>query len=183
VSDAVSGNLTVLMTFSGGIPPGSPLTPENIPVDVYVTPHELREHEDQFPDVMALLVQTFVHKMAIPHAMRFRERGLHWGFINENSNSLTAMPSLPTWNPWPDPPYPLTTCTPTTHQTMTGWPWHEIPPTVVNILHTVFPAISPAVLLPTSDVVSTDQEDSDELDWFKSSAVHAELDAIEHKAL
>src|SRR6266481_7428527 len=82
-SNLVGCNLSVLLTTSGRLIPGTYVTPENVAVDVYVTPWELCHHEATFEEVVSVLTQIFIAKMAILHCHEVRCCGTLYGFVKE----------------------------------------------------------------------------------------------------
>ena len=134
-------NLSVLLTTSGRLIQGTEVTLDNIALDVYVTPRELRHHEAAFEEAVSILTQMFIAKMAIPHCHEVRCHGTLYGFVKENSNPHWIL-TLPCRNPWPTPPVPYTNLSQKTYKTIPGWPPHAIGDRVLPFLESVFPAVA-----------------------------------------
>ena len=140
-SDLVGCNLSVLLTTSGRLIPGTEVTLEDIALDVYVTPQELCHHEAAIEEAVSILTQILIAKMAIPHCHEVRCCGTLYGFVKENSNPHWIL-TLPCCNPWPTPPVPYTDLSQKTHQTIPSWPPHAIGDCVLPFLKSVFPAVA-----------------------------------------
>lgn len=69
----MDGGITVLL-HSQGFKPSAKLCTENITVEVYVSPHELSEGNQQISEDVAFLVQDFGNKIVAPHIHRFLSR-------------------------------------------------------------------------------------------------------------
>lgn len=50
------------------------IVPENLTIDVYVSPRELSEGGQKFSELVALIVQDFGANLAVPHLRRFQDR-------------------------------------------------------------------------------------------------------------
>lgn len=71
--DSVDGGISLLL-HCPGYQPKAAITPENLTVDVYVSPRELREGGPKFSELVALIVQDFGTNLAVPHLRRFQRR-------------------------------------------------------------------------------------------------------------
>lgn len=71
--DRIDGGITVFLHCQG-FNPNEPMDPENITVDVYVSPRELKEDEANIEEHVAHIVQDFGCKIAMPHLFRYRNR-------------------------------------------------------------------------------------------------------------
>lgn len=69
----VDGGISLLL-HCPGYRPAAAILPENLTVDVYITPRELVEGGDKISELVALIVQDFGINMAVPHLHRFQNR-------------------------------------------------------------------------------------------------------------
>ena len=120
-SDPVGCNLSVLLTTLGRLIPSMDVMPENVSVDVNVTPQELCHHEAAFEEVVSELTQIFIAKMVILHCHKVRHHGTLYNFVKERSIPHGVL-NLPYDNPRPTPPIPYTELLQHTYQTIPGWP-------------------------------------------------------------
>ena len=120
----------MLLTTLGRLVPGTEVTPENVALDVYVTLCKLFHHEAAFEEVVSVLTQIFIAKMAIPHCHEVRQCGMLHGFVKENSTPQGIL-ALPCRNPWLMPPVPYTNLFQKTYQTIPSWP----PRAISNRVH------------------------------------------------
>lgn len=73
LQDRLDGGISLLIRCAGSEATAS-ISPEQFPVDVYITPHELQESQARIGGDMAVLVQAFAQEFAIPHLQRFTAR-------------------------------------------------------------------------------------------------------------
>ncbi|KAG2744798.1 hypothetical protein P692DRAFT_20743077 [Suillus brevipes Sb2] len=73
LQDRLDGGISLLIRCAGGEATAS-ISPEQFPVDVYITPRELQESQARIGGDMAVLVQAFAQEFAIPHLQRFTAR-------------------------------------------------------------------------------------------------------------
>lgn len=71
--DRLDGGISLLIRCAGSEPPPN-LSPEQIPIDVYITPHKLQETQQRIGGDLAVLVQAFAQEFAVPHLQRFATR-------------------------------------------------------------------------------------------------------------
>lgn len=71
--DIIDGGIT-LMLHCPGYQTKAAITPENLTVDIYVSPRELSEGGQKFSELVALIVQDFGTNLAVPHLRRFQDR-------------------------------------------------------------------------------------------------------------
>ena len=76
VLDRIDGGITMLMRCPG-YRTSEDLTPENVVLDVYLSPRELSEAQDQISECAAVLAQSFGQDIALPHLRRFAARCLN----------------------------------------------------------------------------------------------------------
>ncbi|KAF9234798.1 hypothetical protein BU15DRAFT_78718 [Melanogaster broomeanus] len=74
MQDQLDGGISVLI-WCPSTPVPSTLTPEEVSVDLYITPHELQSEDSmRIKGDVATLVQAFCEEFAVPHLHRFTER-------------------------------------------------------------------------------------------------------------
>lgn len=71
--DVVDGGISLVL-HCPGYQPKVAIAPENLTIDVYVTPRELAEGGEKFSELVALIVQEFGANLAVPHLLRFQNR-------------------------------------------------------------------------------------------------------------
>lgn len=71
--DIADGGISLVL-HCPGYHPKAAISPENITVEVYVSPRELAEGGEKFSELVALLVQDFGTNLAVPHLHRFQDR-------------------------------------------------------------------------------------------------------------
>ncbi|KAG1769948.1 hypothetical protein EV702DRAFT_1202611 [Suillus placidus] len=73
MQDRLDGGISLLFQCTGSeISPN--LSPEQVLIDVYITPRELQEKQQQISGDVAVLVQAFAQEFAVPHLRRFAAR-------------------------------------------------------------------------------------------------------------
>ncbi|KAG1844313.1 hypothetical protein DFJ58DRAFT_731230 [Suillus subalutaceus] len=73
MQDHLDGGISLLVRCAGsGV--GPTMSPEKIPLDLYITPCELQEVPQQIGGDVVVLVQAFAQEFAIPHLQRFAKR-------------------------------------------------------------------------------------------------------------
>lgn len=71
--DAIDGGISLVL-HCPGYQSKSTIAPENLTVEVYVSPRELAEGGKKFSEFVALIVQDFGTNLAVPHLRRFQSR-------------------------------------------------------------------------------------------------------------
>jgi hypothetical protein len=71
MQDRLDGGISVLIRCAGSEAVSSP---ENLPVDLYITPRELQETPERIGGDLAVWVQVFAQEFAMPHLERFNQR-------------------------------------------------------------------------------------------------------------
>lgn len=71
--DAIDGGISLVL-HCPGYQPKTTNAPENVTIDVYVSPKELAEGGEKFSELVALIVQDFGTNLAVPHLHRFQNR-------------------------------------------------------------------------------------------------------------
>lgn len=70
MQDRLDGGISLLIRCAGsGVSPT--MSPENIPLELYITPQELQEVPLQIGGDVAVLVQAFAQEFAMPHLQHF----------------------------------------------------------------------------------------------------------------
>ncbi|KAG1843380.1 hypothetical protein DFJ58DRAFT_731671 [Suillus subalutaceus] len=73
MQDRLDSGISLLVRCAGsGV--GPTMSPKKIPLDLYITPHELQEVPQQIGGDVTVLVQAFAQEFAIPHLQRFAKR-------------------------------------------------------------------------------------------------------------
>lgn len=70
MQDRLDGGISLLVRCAGS----EAVTPEQVPLDLYITPHELQGMPQRIGGDMSVLVQAFAEEFAIPHLQRFATR-------------------------------------------------------------------------------------------------------------
>ncbi|KAG1900179.1 uncharacterized protein F5891DRAFT_1188877 [Suillus fuscotomentosus] len=73
MQDRLDGGISLLIRC-GGIEAGPNISPEQVPIDLYITPRELQETGQRIGGDLAVLVQAFAQEFAVPHLHRFMQR-------------------------------------------------------------------------------------------------------------
>jgi hypothetical protein len=73
MQDRLDGGISLLVRCPG-FKAGHSLSPEQVAVDLYITPRELHENSARIGGDIAVLVQAFCEEFVIPHMQRFNER-------------------------------------------------------------------------------------------------------------
>jgi hypothetical protein len=68
--DHLDGGISLLIRCAGSEPLPN-LSPEKIPIDVYIMPHELQETQQRIGGDLAVLVQALAQEFAVPHLQHF----------------------------------------------------------------------------------------------------------------
>lgn len=71
--DAIDGGISLIL-HCPGYQSKTAIAPENLTIDVYVSPRELAEGRKGFSEFVALIVQDFGTNLAVPHLRRFHNR-------------------------------------------------------------------------------------------------------------
>lgn len=91
--DLADGGISLILRCPG-YKPKTATSPENITVDVYVSPRELVEGGQAFSRRVALLVQDFGAHLALPHLLRFQTRCLTEGVKPLSAPGIASVRSL-----------------------------------------------------------------------------------------
>ncbi|OJA17339.1 hypothetical protein AZE42_11432, partial [Rhizopogon vesiculosus] len=73
MQDQLDGGISLLVCCPG-FKAGRSLSPEQVAVDLYITPRELHENSARIGGDVAVLVQAFCEEFVIPHMQHFNER-------------------------------------------------------------------------------------------------------------
>lgn len=72
MQDRLNGGISLLICCAG-IKAGPNISPEQIPIDLYITPREFQETGQHIGGDIAVLVQAFAQEFAVPHLHRFTQ--------------------------------------------------------------------------------------------------------------
>ncbi|KAG1724775.1 hypothetical protein EDB19DRAFT_1834028 [Suillus lakei] len=70
MQDCLNGRISVLIQCAGS---EAITSPENLPIDLYITPRELQETPERIGGDLAVWVQIFVQEFTMPHLERFNQ--------------------------------------------------------------------------------------------------------------
>jgi hypothetical protein len=73
MQDCIDGGITLLVQCPGS-EVSSTISPEELALDIYITPCELQETPQHIGGDVAALVQAFTAEFALPHLQRFLKR-------------------------------------------------------------------------------------------------------------
>ncbi|KAG2112651.1 uncharacterized protein F5147DRAFT_650807 [Suillus discolor] len=73
LQDRLDGGISLIIRCAGGKATPN-ISPEQIPIDIYITPHELQETPQRIGEDVTVLVQAFVQEFAVPHLKCFAVR-------------------------------------------------------------------------------------------------------------
>jgi hypothetical protein len=73
MQDRLDGGISLLIRCPGFKTDTTP-SPEEVAVDLYVTPRELQENSERIGGDVAILVQAFCEEFVVPHMERFMKR-------------------------------------------------------------------------------------------------------------
>lgn len=73
MQDCLDGGISLLIRCAG-IDAGPNITPEQVPIDLYITPRELQETGQHIGGDIAVLIQAFAQEFAVPHLHCFLQR-------------------------------------------------------------------------------------------------------------
>ncbi|KIJ58420.1 hypothetical protein HYDPIDRAFT_34206 [Hydnomerulius pinastri MD-312] len=90
MQDRLDGGISLLVRCAG-VEAAPVITPDQITVDLYMTPHELHETRERISGDLAVLVQAFCQEFAIPHLHHFNRR-CELEIINPPENPEPATP-------------------------------------------------------------------------------------------
>ncbi|KAG2143102.1 hypothetical protein DEU56DRAFT_733601 [Suillus clintonianus] len=73
MQDRLDGGISILIRCTGSEATPN-ISPEQFPIDVYITPRELQESQQRIGGDFAVLVQAFAQEFVVPHLQRFTAR-------------------------------------------------------------------------------------------------------------
>jgi hypothetical protein len=73
MQDRLDGGISLFIRCAGSAV-GPIMLPENIPLELYITPRELQEVPQQIGGDVAVLAQAFAQEFVIPHLQHFAKR-------------------------------------------------------------------------------------------------------------
>ena len=73
LQDHLDGGISLIIQCAGGEATPN-ISPEQVPIDIYITPCELQETPQRIGGDVAVLVQVFAQEFVVPHLQRFAVR-------------------------------------------------------------------------------------------------------------